>query len=106
MNKTIIAQTLFALMSSLVLVGGQVNSAVAATSALESKVLKGDSIASSVELAPDNLLAPETQGSLNQWLPELLKQINQLPEVQAQIARQQQAELAIAAGDRAIRAGR
>ncbi|ASK70650.1 transporter [Shewanella bicestrii] len=102
MNKTIIAQTLFALMSSLVLVGGQVNSAVAATSALESKVLKDDSIASSVELAPDNLLATETQASLNQWLPELLKQINQLPEVQAQIARQQQAELAIAAADRAI----
>ncbi|MEJ6520888.1 TolC family protein [Shewanella bicestrii] len=102
MNKTIIAQTLFALMSSLVLVGGQVNSAVAATSALESKVLKGDSIASSVELAPDNLLATETQASLNQWLPELLMQINQLPEVQAQIARQQQAELAIAAADRAI----
>ena len=89
-------------MSSLVLVGGQVNSAVAATSALESKVLKDDSIASSVELAPDNLLATETQASLNQWLPELLKQINQLPEVQAQIARQQQAELAIAAADRAI----
>ncbi|MFB2654050.1 TolC family protein [Shewanella seohaensis] len=102
MNKTIIAQTLFALMSSLVLVGGQVNSAVAATSALESKVLKDDSIASSVELAPDNLLATETQASLNQWLPELLMQINQLPEVQAQIARQQQAELAIAAADRAI----
>ncbi|MFB2638080.1 TolC family protein [Shewanella bicestrii] len=102
MNKTIIAQTLFALMSSLVLVGGQVNSAVAATSALESKVLKDDSIASSVELAPDKLLAPETQASLNQWLPELLMQINQLPEVQAQIARQQQAELAIAAADRAI----
>ncbi|MFB2643030.1 TolC family protein [Shewanella bicestrii] len=102
MNKTIIAQTLFALMSSLVLVGGQVNSAVAATSALESKVLKDDSIASSVELAPDKLLAPETQASLNQWLPELLMQINQLPEAQAQIARQQQAELAIAAADRAI----
>ena len=102
MNKTMIAQTLFALMSSLVLVGGQVNSAVAATSALESKVLKDDSIASSVELAPDNLLATETQASLNQWLPELLKQINQLPEVQAQIARQQQAELAIAAADRAV----
>ncbi|MFB2800611.1 TolC family protein [Shewanella seohaensis] len=102
MNKTIIAQTLFTLMSSLVLVGGQVNSAVAATSALESKVLKDDSIASSVELAPDKLLAPETQASHNQWLPELLKQINQLPEVQAQIARQQQAELAIAAADRAI----
>ncbi|MFV0595334.1 TolC family protein [Shewanella sp.] len=105
MKKTIIAQTLFGLFSTLVLVGGQVNYAVAATPELEAKALKADSLSSSADgpsLAQDDLLIPETQATLNQWLPELLKKINQLPEVQAQIARQQQAELAIAAADRAV----
>ncbi|MFB2761923.1 TolC family protein, partial [Shewanella xiamenensis] len=94
MKKTIIAQTLFGLLSTLVLVGGPVNYAVAASSSLDVKEL--DAVAQS------ELLTQETQTSLNQWLPELLKQINQLPEVQAQIARQQQAELVIAAADRAV----
>lgn len=94
MKKTIIAQTLFGLLSTLVLVGGQVNYAVAASSSLDVKELDA--------VAQGELLTQETQTSLNQWLPELLKQINQLPEVQAQIARQQQAELVIAAADRAV----
>lgn len=98
MKKTIIAQTLFGLFSTLVLVGGQVHSAVAATSSLEAKELNAEGTL----LAQGELLTEETQASLKLWMPELLKQINQLPEVQAQIARQQQAELAIAAADRAI----
>lgn len=98
MKKTIIAQTLFGLFSTLMLVGGQVHSAVAATSGLEVNELNAEGTL----LAQGELLTEETQASLKQWMPELLKQINQLPEVQAQIARQQQAELAIAAADRAI----
>lgn len=94
MKRTIIAQTLFGLLSTLVLVGGQVSYAVAASSSLDIKELDA--------VAQGELLTQETQTSLNQWLPELLKQINQLPEVQAQIARQQQAELVIAAADRAV----
>jgi len=102
MKKTIIAQTLFGLLSTLVLVGGQVN-AVAATSALKAQAPLADALPTdSALLADGNPLPPDTQASLKQWLPELLKQINQLPEVQAQIARQQQAELAIAAADRAV----
>ncbi|MFB2668063.1 TolC family protein [Shewanella xiamenensis] len=94
MKRTIIAQTLFGLLSTLVLVGGQLSYAVAASSSLDIKELDA--------VAQGELLTQETQTSLNQWLPELLKQINQLPEVQAQIARQQQAELVIAAADRAV----
>lgn len=40
--------------------------------------------------------------NFGQWLPELLTQFNQLPEVQAQLVRQQQAKLAIQAANRAV----
>lgn len=98
MKKTIIAQTLFGLLSTLVLAAGQVSQAVAANSVLPAQA----PMAVGPLLAEGDQLTSENQVSLNQWLPELLKQINQLPEVQAQIARQQQAELAIAAADRAV----
>lgn len=98
MKKTIIAQTLFGLLSTLVLAAGQVSQAVAANSVLPAQA----PMAVGSLLAEGDQLTSENQVSLNQWLPELLKQINQLPEVQAQIARQQQAELAIAAADRAV----
>ncbi len=98
MNKTIIAQTLFGLFSTLVLVVGQVNYAVAATPALAANELKREDTL----LTQEAQLAPDTQVAFNEWLPALLRQINQLPEVQAQIARQQQAQLAIAAADRAV----
>jgi len=98
MKKTIIAQTLFGLLSTLVLAAGQVSQAVAANSVLPAQA----PMAVGPLLAEGDQLTSETQVSLDQWLPELLKQINQLPEVQAQIARQQQAELAIAAADRAV----
>lgn len=98
MKKTIIAQTLFGLLSTLVLAAGQVSQAVAANSVLPAQA----PMAVGPLLAEGDQLTSGNQVSLNQWLPELLKQINQLPEVQAQIARQQQAELAIAAADRAV----
>lgn len=98
MKKTIIAQTLFGLLSTLVLAAGQVSQAVAANSVLPAQA----PMAVGPLLAEGDQLTSENQVSLNQWLPELLKQINQLPEVQAQMARQQQAELAIAAADRAV----
>lgn len=98
MKKTIIAQTLFGLLSTLVLAAGQVSQAVAANSVLPAQA----PMAVGPLLAEGDQLTSETQVSLDQWLPELLKQINQLPEVQAQIVRQQQAELAIAAADRAV----
>ncbi|AAN53599.1 TolC family protein [Shewanella oneidensis MR-1] len=98
MKKTIIAQTLFGLLSTLVLAAGQVSQVVAANSVLPAQA----PMAVGPLLAEGDPFTPDTQASLNQWLPELLKQINQLPEVQAQIARQQQAELAIAAADRAV----
>lgn len=98
MKKTIIAQTLFGLLSTLVLAAGQVSQAVAANSVLPAQA----PMAVGPLLAEGDQLTSENQVSLNQWLPELLKQINQLPEVQAQMVRQQQAELAIAAADRAV----
>lgn len=86
MKKTIIAQTLFGLLSTLVLAAGQVSQVVAANSVLPAQA----PMAVGPLLAEGDPFTPDTQASLNQWLPELLKQINQLPEVQAQIARQQQ----------------
>lgn len=94
MKKTIIARTLFGLFGTLLVVaGGQVSNVLAANMALEAKVLKTDSLGSLVD---------GTQILPSQWLSGLLNQINQLPEIKAQLVRQQQAQLAIEAADRAV----
>ncbi|MGS0683377.1 TolC family protein [Shewanella sp. 125m-7] len=41
-------------------------------------------------------------GQFNHWLPQVMQRFNSLPEVQAQTARQQQAQLSIAASDKAV----
>lgn len=73
MKKTIIAQTLFGLLGTLVLTGGQVCHAVAANAVLPAQA----------PLAEGEPLTPASQALLEPWLPELLKPIHSLPEVQA-----------------------
>ncbi|MGS0677341.1 TolC family protein [Shewanella sp. 125m-1] len=41
-------------------------------------------------------------GQFNHWLPEVMQRFNSLPEVQAQAARRQQAQLNMAASDKAV----
>lgn len=112
MNKTTLARTLACLFRSgllscgLVLAAGLLAFALAAendtldvflkTKAPEAEVFKAQSLGLPVKETDTPYVA------FGQWLPALLTQFNQLPEVQAQLTRQQQAELAIQAADRAV----
>ncbi|WP_107949390.1 TolC family protein [Shewanella baltica] len=117
MNKTTLARTLACLFRSgllscgLVLAAGLLAFALAAendtldvfleTNALETKAPEAEVFkAQSLGLPAKETDAPYV--AFGQWLPALLTQFNQLPEVQAQLTRQQQAELAIQAADRAV----
>lgn len=117
MNKTTLARTLACLFQSgllscgLVLAAGLLAFAHAAendtlevlleTNALETKAPEAEVFkAQSLGLPAKETDTPYV--AFGQWLPALLKQFNQLPEVQAQLTRQQQAELAIQAADRAV----
>lgn len=127
MNKTTLARTLACLFRSgllscgLVLAAGLLAFAFAAendtlevfleTKALEANPLETNALetkASETEVFKAQSLglpSKETDTpyvAFSQWLPALLIQFNQLPEVQAQLTRQQQAELAIQAADRAV----
>ncbi|WP_300480295.1 TolC family protein [Shewanella sp.] len=127
MNKTTLARTLACLFRSgllscgLVLAAGLLAFALAAendtlevflktkaleTTPLETNVLETQASEAEVFKAQSlGLPAKETDApyvAFGQWLPALLTQFNQLPEVQAQLTRQQQAELAIQAADRAV----
>lgn len=127
MNKTTLALTLACLFRSgllscgLVLAAGLLAFALAAendtlevflkTKALETNPLETNALetkASEAEVFKAQSLglpAKENDApyvAFGQWLPVLLRQFNQLPEVQAQLTRQQQAELAIQAADRAV----
>ncbi len=127
MNKTTLARTLACLFRSgllscgLVLAAGLLAFALAAENDtlevfLETKALETNPLeTNALEIkAPEaevfkaqslGLPAKETDTpyvAFGQWLPALLTQFNQLPEVQAQLTRQQQAELAIQAADRAV----
>lgn len=102
MKKTIIARTLLGLLSGGVLLSAlQLSVALAAEPLLEATEVETKVIeAGSADLrAKDADLASVSFGK---WLPELVEQFNRLPEVQAQLVRQQQAELAIQAADRAV----
>ncbi|MGE6381036.1 TolC family protein [Shewanella baltica] len=117
MNKTTLARTLACLFQSgllscgLVLAAGLLAFALAAendtlevfleTNALETKAPEAEVFkAQSLGLPAKETDTPYV--AFGQWLPALLRQFNQLPEVQAQLTRQQQAELAIQAADRAV----
>ncbi|MCS6118056.1 TolC family protein [Shewanella baltica] len=117
MNKTTLARTLACLFRSgllscgLVLAAGLLAFALAAendtlevfleTNALETKAPEAEVFkAQSLGLPAKETDTPYV--AFGQWLPALLTQFNQLPEVQAQLTRQQQAELAIQAADRAV----
>ncbi|SUI42105.1 TolC family protein [Shewanella baltica] len=127
MNKTTLARTLACLFRSgllscgLVLAAGLLAFALAAendtlevflkTKALETNPLETNALeikapeAEVFKAQSLGLPAKETDTpyvAFGQWLPALLTQFNQLPEVQAQLTRQQQAELAIQAADRAV----
>jgi len=104
MKKTIIARTLLGLLSGGVLLSAlQLSVALAAEPLLEAKVVEADTKV--IEAGSTDLLSKEADlviVSFGKWLPELVNKFNQLPEVQAQLVRQQQAELAIQAADRAV----
>lgn len=128
MKKTILARTLVCLFRSglfscgLVLAAGLVAFALAAendsleVNVLEVKVLEtkaSEANAPEIKAAEVEAFKAQSLGlpaketdtahvNFGQWLPELLTQFNQLPEVQAQLVRQQQAKLAIQAADRAV----
>lgn len=127
MNKTTLARTLACLFRAgllscgLVLAAGLLAFALAAendtldvfleTKALEANPLETNALETKAPEAEVfkaqslGLPAKETDTpyvAFGQWLPALLTQFNQLPEVQAQLTRQQQAELAIQAADRAV----
>lgn len=104
MKKTIIARTLLGLLSGGVLLSAlPLSVAVAAGPLLEANIIEAETKvieANSADLrAKDADLASVSFGK---WLPELVEQFNRLPEVQSQLVRQQQAELAIQAADRAV----
>lgn len=102
MNKTIIPCSLLGVLSGGLLLSAASVSALAAqqpapnVTALNVTALKGASVAVTTQ---NTALATAT---FEQWLPALIDKFNSLPEVQAQQVRQQQAELAIQAADRAI----
>ncbi|MGI1935705.1 TolC family protein [Shewanella oncorhynchi] len=128
MKKTILARTLVCLFRSglfscgLVLAAGLVAFALAAendsleVNVLEVKVLEtkaSEANAPEIKAAEVEAFKAQSLGlpaketdtahvNFGLWLPELLTQFNQLPEVQAQLVRQQQAKLAIQAADRAV----
>ena len=66
------------------------------TYSLDAKAFKAQSLG----LPPKKIAVPYI--AFGQWLPEVLIQFNLLPEVQAQLIKQQQAELVIQAADRAV----
>lgn len=123
MKKTILASTLACLFRSgllscgLVLAAGLLAFALAAENdSLEVKVLEtkaSEANAPEIKAAEVEAFKAQSLGlpaketdtahvNFGLWLPELLTQFNQLPEVQAQLVRQQQAKLAIQAADRAV----
>ncbi|MGL4613963.1 MAG: TolC family protein [Shewanella sp.] len=98
MNKTIIASTLLGLLSGGVLLSAGSSVALAADKlSLSAEVIE---TTSSVDLSVNS--KKEAFVAFDRWLPDLINKFNQLPEVRAQLVRQQQAELAIQAADRAI----
>lgn len=123
MKKTILASTLACLFRSgllscgLVLAAGLLAFALASENdSLEVKVLEtkaSEANAPEIKAAEVEAFKAQSLGlpaketdtahvNFGLWLPELLTQFNQLPEVQAQLVRQQQAKLAIQAADRAV----
>ncbi|EGM68642.1 TolC family protein [Shewanella sp. HN-41] len=104
MKKTIIARTIFGLLSGGVLLSAlPLSAALAAEPLLEAKIIEVETKV--IEAGSTDLLSKDADlvsVSFGKWLPELVNKFNQLPEVQAQLVRQQQAELAIKAADRAV----
>ncbi|WP_299496644.1 TolC family protein [uncultured Shewanella sp.] len=60
-----------------------------------------DNILSAAQVSPSIDPTTNTKG-LSDWLPKVMQRFNALPEVQAQIARQQEAKLSIQAADKAV----
>lgn len=85
--------------SSVLLVLGQSSMAFAAST--QSANVDTFTVANEATVAQPRT-QPTELPSFSQWLPGLLQDFNQLPEVQAQLLRQQQAEMAINAANQAV----
>lgn len=100
MKHTILARALLGLYRSSVLLAlGQ--SSVAFAASIQPANVDTLTVANEVTVAQIRT-QPTELSNFSQWLPALLQEVSQLPEVQAQLLRQQQAEMAIKAADQAV----